>query len=62
MAVFEYTARNKEREESLESGTILADSESEALVKLRGLGLDEIRVKKVKGFSGIFKKFTADIK
>lgn len=62
MAVFEYTAMDKRREDHVESGTVVADNEDEARKKLRRLNYEVVRVKKMKKISGFFKAFTADVR
>jgi len=62
VVVFKYSATRKEREEHVESGTVVARNESEARDKLKRLSLDEIRLKKVGGISGFLKRISADIR
>lgn len=62
MAVFQYVASSSAREDHVESGTIVASSEAEAKVKLKEYHFDNIKTKKLGGISGIFRRFTADIK
>lgn len=62
MAVFQYTAVDKRREDHVESGTVVAQNEDEARKKLQRLNFDVLRVKKMKGLSSILKSFTADIR
>lgn len=62
VAVFKYKAILKNREDYVETGTVIAKTELDAKEKLRKLDYDGIRVKKLGGFSGIFKKFTADVR
>lgn len=63
MAVFEYVASNtRKSEEFVETGTVIGDNEEEARAKLVARQFDKIRLKRVRGFSGIFKKLNADIR
>lgn len=62
VAVFEYKACVRNREDSVEMGTVVARDETEAKRKLKELNFVEIRLKKVGGISGIFKALTADVK
>ena len=60
MAVYEYVAMGREDQE--EVGTVVAQDEEEARRKLKALQLQEVRLKKVGGISGIFRKMNADVK
>jgi hypothetical protein len=60
VAVYQYVAVGKE--DSEEVGTVVAQDEKEALRKLNALRYEKVRLKKVGGFSGIFRKITADVK
>ncbi|MBI5093991.1 MAG: hypothetical protein HZB26_16310 [Candidatus Hydrogenedentes bacterium] len=62
MAVFEYRASIRKREEYVESGTVVARDEAEAKKKLEQLEFIDIRVKRIGGISGIFKSMTADVR
>ncbi len=62
MAVFRYSAMVKNREEMMESGTIVARDEKRAREKLERLDLIEVRLKRIGGISGLFKSLTADIR
>ncbi len=62
MAVFEFSAVIKKREDSVERGTVVADTEQEARNKLKKLDYDSIRLRRLRGFAGFFKALTADIK
>lgn len=62
MSVFEYRVHLKEREDSVETGTVIAKNEKDARKKLMAYDLRDPTLKEIKGFSGIFKKFTANIK
>lgn len=62
MAVFEFSAVIKKREDSVERGTVVADTEQEARNKLKKLDYDSIRLRRIRGLSGFFKALTADIK
>lgn len=60
MAVYEYVAMGREDQE--EVGTVVAQDEEEARRKLKALQFQKVRLKKVGGISGIFRKINADIK
>lgn len=60
MAVYEYIALGKEDQE--EVGTVVAQDEEEARRKLQAFRFQKVRLKKVGGISGIFRKMNADIK
>lgn len=60
MAVYEYVAMGREDQE--EVGTVVAQDEEQARRKLKSLQFERIRLKKVGGISGIFRKINADIK
>lgn len=60
MAVYEYVALGREEQE--EKGTVVAQDEEQARRKLKSLQYEKIRLKKVGGISGIFRKINADIK
>ena len=62
VAVFEYTAMKREREEHVETGTVVAQSEQDALTKLAQFQYDNVRLRRMGGFKGFLKSFTADIK
>lgn len=62
MVLYRYTASAKNREEMVEKGTVLAASEAEARKKLENLQFDRIKLKRVDGISGLFKRFTADVR
>jgi len=62
VAVYRYSATRRNREDHSESGTVLARNESEARDKLKRLDLDDIRLKKVSGFSGIWKRISVDVR
>jgi hypothetical protein len=52
----------KNREEMMESGTIVARDEERAREKLERLDLTDVRLKRIGGISGLFKSLTADIR
>lgn len=62
MAVYRYQASAKNREDHIETGTVVARNEAEAKKKLQDLDFDRVKVKKIGGFSGIFRKFGADVR
>ena len=62
MAVFKYSAVVRDREEMVESGTIVADNDKQAREKLERLDLVDIRLKRIGGLSGLVKSLTADIR
>lgn len=62
MAVFVYTAVDKQREDHVESGTVVAHDEDEARKKLQRLNLNVVRMKRMKRISGFFRAFTADVR
>ena len=62
MAVFNYVATVRKREEFTERGTISARNEKEAEQKLLALDFSDVRLKRISGVGAIFKQFTADIR
>ena len=62
MAVFEYKVHLAQREDTIETGTVVAADENEAIRKLKAYELPNPKLRRIKGFSGILKKFTANIK
>ena len=62
MAVFRYKARKTIGEEFTQSGTIRAKDEKEATAKLNQYGFNKVRLKRIRGISTLWKRFTADIK
>lgn len=62
MAVFRFSGTVREREDSYETGTVVADSEAEAKNKLKPFNLDDVRLKRLGVLSGMLKGFAADIK
>lgn len=62
MAVFQYTAVDRRREDHVESGTVLAQDEEDARKKLKRLNFEVVRIRKMKGLSGFFRSFTADVR
>jgi type II secretory pathway component PulF len=62
VTVYQFRAVDRKREDSTESGTVVADNEEEARRKLQPLGYTEIRLKKLSGFTAWLKRFTADIR
>jgi type II secretory pathway component PulF len=62
VAVFQYKAVDKQREDHRESGTVLAQNEDEARRKLQRLNLEVVRMKRMTGLAGFLKSFTADVR
>lgn len=62
VAVFRYKVSIADREDFQESGYVVAPDEGEANRKLRNLGFDAIRLRKLTGFAAFIKQFTADVK
>jgi hypothetical protein len=62
VAVFQYTATIQNREEHVESGTVVARDEEDALKKLQRYDLDNAHLRKLGGVSALLKSLTADIK
>lgn len=62
MAVFEYAGIVKNREEMVETGTVVAKSEDDARGKLRGFGYTKLRLKKLGGVSSLLRQFSADVR
>jgi hypothetical protein len=62
MAVFQYNGTVKNREDHEESGTVVAQNETEAKSKLAALNLKSVRLKRLSGVSAFLKKLTADIR
>lgn len=62
MPLFRYSASMSSHEDFMEKGTILAHTEEEAKLKLRGLKFDRIRLKRVHGLRGVFGRLVANIK
>ncbi|MFP6582994.1 MAG: hypothetical protein VCD00_10645 [Candidatus Hydrogenedentota bacterium] len=62
VSVYKYTVILRDREDSIESGTVFAKDEGEAKKKLKRLDLSNPHLKQIKGFSGFMGRFTADIK
>ena len=62
MAVFSYKVTIKEREDSIEEGTVVANDESDARQKLQRYNYRNVRLRKLSGVSAFIKKFSADVK
>jgi hypothetical protein len=62
VSVYKYTVVLSQREDTVESGTVVAKSETEAKKKLQRLDLNNPKLKKVTGLSGFFGRITADVK
>ena len=62
MVVYKYSGIRKDREDCVETGTVVAQNEAEARGKLKRLKLAEIRLKEINGISGFFKRLRADVR
>ena len=62
MSVYKYTVVLSEREDVVESGTVVAKDEEEAVKKLTRLDLRNPKLKKMKSISGMFSRLKADVK
>lgn len=62
MSVYKYTVVLSDREDRVESGTVVAKDKAEATKKLQQLDFPNPRLKLVKGISGLVGRFTADVK
>ena len=62
MAVFQYMGMVKNREDYEESGTVIAESESQAKQKLAQLELKNVRLRRLTGISALLKKLSADVR
>lgn len=62
MAVFEYKAVDRNREDFTEWGTVVARDEEDARDKLHRLDFDKIHVKRLSGLNAFFRKLSADVK
>jgi type II secretory pathway component PulF len=62
VAIFEYKAVDKRREDHSETGTVLASTEEEARQKLKRLNLENVRIKRVGAFMGFWRSFSVDVK
>ena len=62
MAVFRYKTRGTGPEAFTELGHIVAKDEQEATAKLNRYGQVKVRLKRIRGISALWKRFTADIK
>ena len=63
MAVFQFGAMiTVEGEESIETGTIAAADEKEAMAKLHQYGFSKVRLERIRGISALWRQFTADFK
>jgi type II secretory pathway component PulF len=61
VAVFKYTATTV-GEEHTETGTIVAEDESQARKKLKSMKFEQIHLKKLNGLSSLLNRFTATIR
>ena len=62
MAVFRYDATSELRENSPESGIVVAKDTDEAKIKVEQDGFDKVSIKQIRGVAALWKGFTADIK
>ena len=62
MAVFRYDATSDDRENSTESGIVVAKDRDEAKIKVEQDGFDKVSITPIRGVSALWKGFTADIK
>ena len=62
MAVYRYTGTVTYKDDCVERGTVLAQSEDEAREKLRKYRVEKVKLQKLHGQSGFFSGFTASIK
>ena len=60
--VYRYTASVKNREEHIESGTVVARDKAEAREKLKAYNYDRISFKRLRGWSALVSKLTADVR
>ena len=61
MPVFKYIAKRKDPDFLSESGTIVAQDEREAIDFFRQESFHDIRLRKLTGLEGVWKRLTADI-
>jgi type II secretory pathway component PulF len=61
MDVFEYSAVSTKNEGHTETGRVVARDQLDAYDKLRRLGLTDIRLKRLHGFSALVARLTADV-
>lgn len=61
MPVFKYTARREDPEVFIESGTIVARDEREAVDFFKQESFHDIRLRKLTGLQSVWKRLTADI-
>lgn len=62
MSVYRYTASSRDREEHLETGTVVAHNTEDARRKLKEFDFDKISFKRLSGWSALVSKFTANVK
>ncbi len=62
MAVYQYSGTILDREEQVETGTVVAENEKDACEKLRMYRMENVRLKRLKGFTAFMGKFSADIR
>lgn len=62
MPVYAFTAVIPGREDHVESGTVAARGEQEARNKLKSLGYEDVKLKKLTGVAALLKRFTADVR
>jgi len=62
MAVFQYSGTDRNREDQVESGTVLARDEVEAKEKLQPFHLDGLRLRRLGGLRGMLQSLSPDVK
>lgn len=62
MIVYRYVASTRGREDYTESGTVVANNETEARRKLEQWDFDHISLKRLEGFEAFWAKFRPDVK
>ena len=62
MAVYKYTGCVSDRQDEVDCGTVLADSEEAALEKLRKYRYEKVKLKKLVGPDAYLASFTAVVK
>ena len=62
MPVYTYRATFKNREDHVESGTVVGRDEKDAREKLKELDLNHVTLKKLGGVQGLVKRFVADVR
>ena len=60
--VYRYTGVSKRGEEHVETGVVVARNKTEAHQKLKPLGYDRVDFKKLRGWSALVSRLTADVR